>query len=235
MLVVNDNNTFTVHNNQEELNTYLEVNYGVSFKTYNEFYPDATYDDWYQTLDIIVNEATDVAHSDRHLFTHEKYLSSLVLLNQFDSNSITPKSIDLNDDSLDLAGCQAIIDTAREDLIDLGEATYLFGQDKDNRLDGIINNIYQTWDGNYLYDTINKRAAFLFYSIVKNHPFSDGNKRIGALLFLVFLEKHKISKADSLYKFNQNGIVALTILIAQSNPDDKDLILDLIANMIGDN
>lgn len=234
MFVLNTNETFTIHENQQKLNLYLEVQYCVSFQTFKEFHPNATYLDWYETLGVKVNEATNLTKSDRHLFTHEKYLPSLILLNQFDSNSITPKSIDIDDDHFTLSGCQAIIDTAREDLMDIGEATILFGQDRDNRLGGIIDNIYQTFGGQYLYDTINKRAAFLFYSIIKNHPFSDGNKRIGALLFLVFLEQHKISKKDDLYKFNQNGIVALTILVAQSNPDDKDLILDLIANMIGD-
>ena len=168
-------------------------------------------------------------NSIKYLFIHERFLSSFVLLNQFDSNSIANKSLSIDNDSLDINDCQLIINTTRDELIKLGEATDLFGKDNDNRLSGIIKNIYQTFDCNYLYDSINKRAAFLFYSIVKNHPFSDGNKRIGALLFLVFLEKHNILND----KFNQNGIVALTILIAQSNPDDKDLILELISNMIG--
>lgn len=89
----------------------------------------------------------------------------------------------------------------------------------------------QTFDGAYLYPTIEEQAAHLLYFIIKNHPFSDGNKRIG--VFVWFLEKNKHStKKDGELKINDNALTALALLIAQSNPDDKRLMISLVCNLI---
>ena len=91
----------------------------------------------------------------------------------------------------------------------------------------------QTYDGQYLYPSIEEQAAHLLFFIIKNHPFSDGNKRIGAFLFVWFLEKnkHRFKKSGEL-KINDNGLTSLALLVAQSNPDDKDLMIKLIINLI---
>jgi death-on-curing family protein len=90
-----------------------------------------------------------------------------------------------------------------------------------------------TFGGEYLYKSIESQAAHLLYFVIKNHPFSDGNKRIGAFLFVWFLEKnkHRFKKTGEV-KINDNGLVALALLVAQSNPEDKELMIKLIINLI---
>ncbi len=88
-------------------------------------------------------------------------------------------------------------------------------------------------NGQYVYGTIEEQAAHLLYFFIKNHPFSDGNKRIGAFLFVWFLEKnHHRFKTSGEVKINDNGLTALALLVAQSNPTDKELMIKLIINLI---
>lgn len=121
--------------------------------------------------------------------------------------------------------------------IQLTKVTYgnsnLFGHEKDNSFKSSIATIYQTFNNQDLYPSIEEKAANLLYFIVKNHSFSDGNKRIAAFLFLYFLEKNGIL-------FNENGekriadnaLVALTLMIAVSNPNEKDTIIKVVVNLI---
>lgn len=109
----------------------------------------------------------------------------------------------------------------------------MFGNKKDNSFEGTLKSIVQTFDGNYLYPSIEEQAAHLLYFIIKNHSFSDGNKRIGAFLFIWFLEKNKHRfKQNGELKINDNALVALALLVAQSNPSDKELMIQLIIQLI---
>lgn len=117
----------------------------------------------------------------------------------------------------------------KSDLIAKGETTTLFGNEYSNGLQSILSNIEQTFDGNMLYQTSEERAAHLIYFIIKDHPFSDGNKRIGCLIFLLYLKIQNIA-----IKINDNGLVALALLVAESNPAQKDLIIRLIINLLTD-
>ena len=119
------------------------------------------------------------------------------------------------------------IEALKTDLASKNEATALFGNDSNNKLQGILGNIEQTFDAEMLYKTTEERAAHLLYFIIKDHPFSDGNKRIGCLIFLLYLKVQNIS-----IKLNDNGLVALALLIAQSSPDQKDLIVRLVVNLL---
>ncbi|MDR0829411.1 MAG: Fic family protein, partial [Prevotellaceae bacterium] len=109
----------------------------------------------------------------------------------------------------------------------------LFGNEKDKSFDSSINTIYQTFGGEDLYPSIEEKAAMLLYLVVKNHSFSDGNKRIAAFLFLWFLEKNGI-----LYKENgsrlieNNTLVALTLMIAESRTEEKDVMAKVVVNLI---
>jgi len=109
----------------------------------------------------------------------------------------------------------------------------LFGNEKDESFQGSIAAIYQTFDRHYVYPSVEEKAANLLYFVIKNHSFSDGNKRIAAFLFVWFLEKNRHRfKENGEVKLNDNGLTALALLIAQSNPDDKELMIKLIINLI---
>ncbi len=110
--------------------------------------------------------------------------------------------------------------------------TEIFGQERDRGLfESALNTIYQTFEGKYLYLSFEEKAANLLYLIIKNHPFVDGNKRIGALLFLKFL--HENMKKEELFeKFNSNTLTALCYLVASSPPKQKEQLINLIVNFI---
>jgi len=109
----------------------------------------------------------------------------------------------------------------------------LFGNEKDESFKSSINTIYQTFDGQDLYPSVEEKAAMLLYLVTKNHSFSDGNKRIAALLFLWFLDKNGILyKADGTKLIENNTLVALTLMIAESRTEEKDVMAKVIVNLI---
>ncbi|MFZ9036151.1 MAG: RhuM family protein [Francisellaceae bacterium] len=120
------------------------------------------------------------------------------------------------------------ISMLKENLIEKGEASSLFGNDRNHGLAGILGNIEQTFGGELLYTSIEEKAANLLYFIIKDHPFTDGNKRIACLIFIAYLSLQGID-----FGLNENGMVALALLTAESNPDQKDLMVKLITNLIG--
>jgi prophage maintenance system killer protein len=112
----------------------------------------------------------------------------------------------------------------------------LFGREKDDSFKGSIGAIYQTFDGGELYPSIEEKAAHLLYFVVKNHSFVDGNKRIAAFLFLWFLDgNHILYRKDGTKRIGDNALVALTLMIAESRPEEKDVIIKVIVNLINKN
>ncbi len=112
----------------------------------------------------------------------------------------------------------------------------LFGLEKDDSFKSSINTIYQTYDGKDLYPSIEEKAANLLYFIVKNHSFSDGNKRIAAFIFIWFLEKNNLLYDEFGNKrIADNALVALTLMIAESNAEEKDIISKVVINLINKN
>jgi prophage maintenance system killer protein len=112
----------------------------------------------------------------------------------------------------------------------------LFGNEKDKSFQSSINTIYQTFDGIDLYPSIEEKAAMLLYLVVKNHSFSDGNKRIAASLFLWFLKKNDILyKTDGSRLIENNTLVALTLMIAESRAEEKDIMVKVVVNLINRN
>jgi death-on-curing family protein len=124
----------------------------------------------------------------------------------------------------------AIIDLKTE-LSLQSETSNLFGQERGKVLDGIIGNLYQTFVGDDLYPSIEEKAAHLIYFIIKDHPFSDGNKRIGCLLFLLFLNINGFK----LTSVTPESLTALALLIAESAPAQKEIIIKLVINLISGN
>ena len=162
------------------------------------------------------------------------YARTFVLLNQFDSERLplgdfaTTIHHEIREDEA-LAGITAL----KADLLGRGEASALFGNQKDDSFAGILGNILQSFGGEYLYPSIEEQAAHLLYFIIKNHPFSDGNKRIGAFLVIWFLQRnlHHL-KQDGELKINDNALAAIALLVAQSDPAQKQLMIHLIMNLI---
>jgi len=108
----------------------------------------------------------------------------------------------------------------------------LFGSERSGMFEGIIKNLYQTFNKKELYTTIGEKAAHLLYLIIKDHPFSDGNKRIGAFLFVYFLHKNNyLHRENGERKINNNALVALALLIAESDPKEKDVMVRILMNL----
>ena len=128
------------------------------------------------------------------------------------------------------------LDEARQVIVRMGErfgATGLFGREKDHGLEGSLSAVMQTFGGVELYPSLEEKAAHLLYFLVKNHHFVDGNKRIAAALFLWFLEKNRaLYRADGGKRIADNALVAMTLLIAESKPEEKDVLARVVVNLI---
>ncbi len=128
------------------------------------------------------------------------------------------------------------LDEARQVIVRMGErfgATGLFGREKDDGLEGSLSAVMQTFGGVELYPSLEEKAAHLLYFLVKNHHFVDGNKRIAAALFLWFLEKNRaLYRADGGKRIADNALVAMTLLIAESKPEEKDVLARVVVNLI---
>jgi prophage maintenance system killer protein len=119
------------------------------------------------------------------------------------------------------------------DKLAVGIDSTLFGREKDDSFKGSIGAIYQTFDGKEVYQSIEEKAAHLLYFVVKNHSFVDGNKRIAASLFLWFLDANGILyRSDGSKRLGDNALVALTLMIAESRPEEKDVIIKVVVNLI---
>ena len=164
------------------------------------------------------------------------YTKSFVLLNQYDSHSIKIGKLNENISyEIQYDEAKTAIVELKKQLVEKKEATELFGNEKDESFLSSLQSIVQTFDGQYLYPSIEAQAAHLLYFVIKNHSFNDGNKRIGAFLFVWFLEKnkHPFKKSGEL-KINDNGLTAISLLVAQSKPEEKELMIQLIINLIAD-
>ena len=161
------------------------------------------------------------------------YAKTWHLLFAYDKNQlISSKQQTSNleqDEPLKYQTIKSAINTLKIDLHARGHATSIFGQEVENKLEGILGNIEQTFNGTNLYETSSEKAAHLLYFIIKDHPFVDGNKRIGCLSFLLYLQKQSITA-----NLTDNGLAALALLVAESTPSQKDNIIRLIINLLNE-
>ncbi|MDD2806480.1 MAG: virulence protein RhuM/Fic/DOC family protein [Elusimicrobiales bacterium] len=158
------------------------------------------------------------------------YSRALGLLDDYDHGRVTVKDVSRG------SGFRLTYELALKAVAQLqtgaGGST-LFGREKDKSFASSVSAIYQTFSGKELYASAEEKAAHLLYFIVKNHSFVDGNKRIAAALFLWFLEKNRLLyRADGSKRLADNALVALTLMIAESEPADKDLVVRLVVNLI---
>lgn len=162
------------------------------------------------------------------------YANSWILLQKYDSNKLEdPKKKHKPKYELSYEKAIEAISKLKADLKSKKEASDLFGNKRDESFEGIIGNVYQTFGGEDLYPSIEDKASHLLYFIIKDHPFTDGNKRIGAFLFILFLSNNGyLFKANGERKINDNALVALALLIAESNPKQKDTMIKLVMNLL---
>ncbi|MDA3840509.1 MAG: virulence protein RhuM/Fic/DOC family protein [Patescibacteria group bacterium] len=161
------------------------------------------------------------------------YSKTLTLLEEYDKSKL--KTIKGRDGKfkLDLKKSLNIVEELKKELIKKREAGEIFGNLKDKSFNGVIGNIYQTFGGKDLYSDLNSKAAHLLYLIIKDHPFSDGNKRIASFLFIYFLDKNDyLYRKNGEKKINDNALVAIALLVAESDPKEKEMIVKLIINLI---
>lgn len=162
-----------------------------------------------------------------------RFARTWTLLLQYDEGSLArPKQLHPARLALDYGEAIKAIVLLKTELTRRGEAGDLFGRERDHQLQGILGNISQTFDGQELYPSAEEKAASLLYFVIKDHPFSDGNKRIGSFLFLLFLEENGLLEQSGI---NDNGLVTLGLLIAESDPRQKDLLVRLVLNLLSSN
>jgi len=166
-----------------------------------------------------------------------RYASSWRLLLEFDEDRLagTPKRPQLATAPLTLASAQDLIGELRAALLAGGQQAGLLGHERGEQLAAILGAIEQTFDDRPLYPSVQERAAHLLYFVIKDHPFTDGNKRIAALLFLEYLARNGLLlRADGSPSIADNAIVALTLLVAESEASQKSLMIRLIVNLLGE-
>ncbi len=155
------------------------------------------------------------------------YSKALNLLDDYDHKKITKPKGTKNIKKVTYEDCKNIVSQLK-----FGNDSDLFALERDKGLKAIIGNIYQSFDGKDLYPTIQEKAANFLYLITKNHTFIDGNKRIAATLFIYFLKFYNILYDENGQVIDNNTLVAITLLIAESNPKEKDILIDLVMNFL---
>ena len=158
----------------------------------------------------------------------EKYNEALNLLDAYDHQSMSRPKGNSAIHVLTYEECINVIRNMR-----FGDESELFGREKDESFKGSIGNIYQTFGGRDVYESLEEKAANLLYFVTKNHSFYDGNKRIAATMFLYFLDKNEVLFYDGKKRVDDSALVALTIMIAESRPEEKEMMISVVMNCIG--
>lgn len=220
----------------QRLKDYLVKGYALNEKRLKEL--DYKYTEIKQALQLATKAANLETLTSKEakgiLKVLEQYAYALETLDKYDHQKLSISGVSEHETLHHLSYEQAIeqIHIWR----DFQKAGALFGNEKDQSFKSSLETIYQTFDGVDLYPTIEEKAANLLYFVVKNHSFSDGNKRIAAGLFIYFLDlNNKLLNQEGNKKIADNALVAITIMIAESKPEEKDMMTKLVVNLINDN
>jgi len=161
------------------------------------------------------------------------YSKTLTLLEQYDKNELKTSKGKPSKFILSYQECLGVIIQIKKELVAKKEAGQLFGNEMDKKFESVIKNLYQTFSGKQLYKSIEDKSAHLLYLTIKDHPFIDGNKRIASFLFIYFLDKNEyLYRKIGEKKINDNALTALSILIAESLPKEKDQMIVLISQLL---
>ena len=155
------------------------------------------------------------------------YSKALDLLDDYDHRTLLKPKGNNSQKQIKYGDCLEIINRLK-----FNEESDIFAIERNKGLEAIIGNIYQTYDGKDVYQSIEEKASNFIYMIVKNYVFIDGNKRIAATLFIYFLNYYNILYQDGKQVIDNNTLTALTLLIAESNPKEKEIIIDLVMNFL---
>ncbi len=173
----------------------------------------------------IMKRTEDELDSKQVLSVIEKYSNALDLLDSYDHQNMTRPKGNRATYVLSYEECMEVIQSMR-----FGDESDLFGREKDDSFKGSIGNIYQSFGGVDIYESLEEKAANLLYFVTKNHSFFDGNKRIAATMFLYFLDKNAALFVDGKKKIEDSTLVALTIMIAESRPEEKEMMVSVVMN-----
>lgn len=158
------------------------------------------------------------------------YANALTLLDDYDHRTVVKPNGIKDSKQITYKECMEIISKLK-----FNSESDIFALERNHGLKSIINNIYLSFDGKDVYTTIEEKASNFLYLIIKNHTFIDGNKRIAATLFIYFLKYYDILIRDGKQVIDNNTLVAMTLLIAQSNPKEKEILVDLVMNFLKEN
>ncbi|MDO4602116.1 MAG: virulence protein RhuM/Fic/DOC family protein [Eubacteriales bacterium] len=173
----------------------------------------------------IMKRTEEELDSKQVLSVIEKYSSALDLLDSYDHQNMTRPTGNRATYVLSYEECMKVIQSMK-----FGDESDLFGKEKDDSFKGSIGNIYQSFGGIEIYESLEEKAANLLYFVTKNHSFFDGNKRIAATMFLYFLDKNAALFVDGKKKIEDSTLVALTIMIAESRPEEKEMMISVVMN-----
>ncbi len=160
------------------------------------------------------------------------YTQTFLLLQRYDEGLLVEPRGNSGGVLLAVDEARAAIARLKADLLARGDASDLFGRERENGLAALLGNLNQSVFGEPAYPTIESKAAHLLYFVIKNHPFSDGNKRIGSFLFVDFLNRNGRLFPNGEAVINDVGLAALALLVAESVPKDKDVMIRLVMNML---
>ena len=161
-----------------------------------------------------------------------RYTQTFLWLQRYDEGLLSTPTGSAGGELPTLDGARAAIATLKAELIAKGEATELFGRERSDGFAALLGNLEQTVFGESAYPTIEAKAAHLLYFVIKNHPFADGNKRSGAFLFVDFLARNGRLIRNGEPVINDVGLAALALLVAESAPSSKEVMIRLIENML---
>lgn len=175
----------------------------------------------------IMKRTESALDSKQVLTVIEKYSEALELLDSYDHQNMERPRGNAASYELTYEECREVISNMR-----FGDESELFGKEKDDSFKGSIGNIYQSFGGQEIYPTLEEKAAHLLYFVTKNHSFYDGNKRIAATMFLYFLDRNGVLFMDGKKLIDDHTLVALTIMIAESRPEEMEMMITVILNCL---
>ena len=175
----------------------------------------------------IMKRTESALDSKQVLTVIEKYSEALELLDSYDHQNMERPRGNAASYELTYEECREVISNMR-----FGDESELFGKENDDSFKGSIGNIYQSFGGQEIYPTLEEKAAHLLYFVTKNHSFYDGNKRIAATMFLYFLDRNGVLFMDGKKLIDDHTLVALTIMIAESRPEEMEMMITVILNCL---